>query len=252
MAARYHRRRYQQPGGRLRAFFVGRAVRRVFHLTGIRRGWVLDIPCGSGVAMGALAGAERYPLGADVSLGMLDHARALTGTERRAAWVCADIELLPFRRDALAAVICLRFFAHLPLDRWQAVLQALAGLTPGPIVIGLPMRRSSKHWWRALKRWLGLRAKGRPIFRKDAVTAILETTGLRLRHRIWQSPFTDTALLVVQRGRAISERGRSASCGQVEGNAAGEQAWVAEPMHVAGGRRGTPAHPLAALPVPRP
>jgi hypothetical protein len=142
--------------------------------------------------------------------------------------VCADIERLPFRDDTVSAVVCLRFFAHLPRAQWKMVLRRFACMTSGPIVVGLPMRWSSKHWWRAFKRQLGINAKQRPIFRREALTDVLAQANLELCGRVWQSPFTDTALLVARRRRAAGE-GRPAavygepvsSCGE---RASGERA----------------------------
>lgn len=251
VVARYHRRRYQRPAGKLRAFFVTRAVGRALRLAGVRRGWILDIPCGSGVAIRALSAPERRPVGADVSLAMLRYARGLRANGPDTPWVCADIEGLPFRDRAFAAVVCLRFFAHLPLDRWPAVLQALVRLTPGPIVIGLPMRRSSKHWWRAFKRQLGRPAKLRPIFRKRVVTAILDTMELQLRHRIWQSPFTDTALIVVQPGRSGPVQEQLGVARMTEDGAPQGLGQEVEPIRVWEGVRGRRGRPRPRPPAPR-
>jgi SAM-dependent methyltransferase len=177
---------------------VTRAVSRALHRGGTEGGIVLDFACGSGIASHALALAGRRVVGLDISMSMLQLARTLSPAPA-AAWVCGDIERPPFRSDAAAAVICLRFFPHMPTDHWEAVLRALASLTAGPIVIGLPMRRSSKHWWRAFKRRLGANAKRRPIFRASEIAPILSRAGLELTGHLWQSPFTDTALVIARR-----------------------------------------------------
>jgi SAM-dependent methyltransferase len=169
---------------------------------------VLDFACGSGIASHALARAGTRVVGVDISMSMLQLARALSPGPAATAWVCGDIEQPPFRSDAVAAVMCLRFFAHLPTGHWESVLRALASLTAGPIVIGLPMRRSSKHRWRAFKRRLGINAKRRPIFRASDVAPILSSAGLELAGRLWQSPFTDTALLIARRLGADAARPR--------------------------------------------
>jgi SAM-dependent methyltransferase len=195
VVARYHRRRYRRVGGRLRAFFVRRALRRALRVVGEGAGPFLDVPCGTGIAAAALAAGGRRVVAADLSPDMLRFGRAARGAPA-AHWVCADIERLPLRDGTVAAAVCLRFFAHLPPALWVAVLTDLARVSRGPIVIGLPMRRSSKHWWRAFKRRIGIDAKRRPIFAPAAVTAALGAAGLELRVRIWQSPFTDTALVV--------------------------------------------------------
>ncbi len=196
---RYHTRRYARLGGRLRALFIARAVRRTLDLAGVRDGVVLDFPCGSGVVATALARRGLRCVAADLSLDMLRFIRARY--PQRLPVTCADIERPPFRPDAVAAVVSLRFFPHLPVGRWAPVLRQLAALTNGPVIIGLPMRRSSKHRWRALKRWLGMRAKQRPIFAMPQVRAVLGEGGLRIRGRVWQSPFTDTGLVWCDRGR---------------------------------------------------
>jgi SAM-dependent methyltransferase len=194
VVVRYHSRRYTRLGGRLRAFFVARAVRRALDLAGVGDGVVLDLPCGSGVVVRALARRGVRCVAADLSLQMLRFARARSG--ERLPVACVDIECPPFRAGAVAAVVSLRFFAHLPLDRWAAVLRGLAALTSGPVVIGLPMRRSSKHRWRAFKRSIGVEAKQRPIFSTAQLRRVLSEGGLTLCGRVWQSPFTDTGLVI--------------------------------------------------------
>jgi hypothetical protein len=141
------------------------------------------------------------------------------GTRQR--WVRADLEHPPFRTSAhIGAIVCLRFFAHLPMTCWPAVLSTLAQLTAGPIIIGLPMRHSSKHWWRALKRRVGVRAKQRPVFGRDAVLGALRAAGLEYRRRLWQSPFTDTALIVAERRSDRRECGEEGSASVLTGGQA--------------------------------
>jgi len=199
VAHRYHRRRYRRVGGLLRRAFVARAVRRALRRMPAPPGIILDFACGSGVATRALPGATGTIVGVDVSMPMLRLARSIVPAAGGATWVCGDIERPPFRPDTVAAVLCLRFFAHLPVARWSSVLEHLADLTTGPIIIGLPMRASSKHQWRAFKRRLGVPAKRRPIFRLAELRPILAEAGLELIGQLWQSPFTDTALVIVRR-----------------------------------------------------
>jgi SAM-dependent methyltransferase len=186
----------------LRSFFVRRAVRRALQTSAVSPGLVLDIPCGTGIATREMLAGGARVVGTDVSLPMLRFARTIAATpDDRATWVCGNIERLPFRPGTVHAVLCLRFFSHLPPSRWRAVLRALAGLTSGPIIIGLPMRWSSKHWWRAFKRRIGIDAKHRPIFSREVVVAAFEDAGLEINGSLWQSPFTDTALVIARRKR---------------------------------------------------
>jgi SAM-dependent methyltransferase len=191
-------------GGQLRVFFITRALRRALGTAQIRDGVVLDFPCGSGVVAAVVAGVGLRCVGADLSLGMLRFAGA------QPAWrgnlVCADITQPPFRSNSVAAVVSLRFFAHLPLVAWPAVFRQLAALTHGPLIIGLPMRRSSKHRWRSLKRFVGLGAKDRPIFDVETLRRVCADAGIVLRDRVWQSPFTDTGLLILVRNDAVFAR----------------------------------------------
>lgn len=199
VALRYDRRRYGGVAGGLRAVFVGRAIRRALQAGGFAHGIVLDVACGTGIAARAAARANARWIGVDISAGMLRVARRHR-YGRRHLWVRADLEHLPFRASApIDAIVCLRFLAHLPPARWAAILGPLARMTAGPVVVGLPMRHSSKHWWRAFKRWLGVRSKRRPVFAADVVAEAFRAAGLECRHRIWQSPFTDTALVVARR-----------------------------------------------------
>ncbi|MFE1439030.1 class I SAM-dependent methyltransferase [Streptomyces sp. NPDC058739] len=156
----------------------------------------LDLCCGTGAGVGALAGVcRRSVTGVDFSAGMLDVARRRVGgawqrpadgrrdapvpgapTPRaarapRLAWVRADARALPFDRDAFDLVVSFGAFGHfLPRELPGLFAGVHAALRPGgcfafPLVA--PPRPLSAAYWMLL----GF----------DVV--------MRVRNALWRPPF---------------------------------------------------------------
>ncbi len=89
---------------------------------------LLDVGGGSGRAAAALTGPEISVV--DVSIGMLSRAR----TERGLSAVAGDAGRLPFRDDAVDAVVIVDAFHHLP-DQGAALAEAARVLAPGGVLV---------------------------------------------------------------------------------------------------------------------
>jgi SAM-dependent methyltransferase len=175
-AERYERRRYGSVWRRLDRWFLERAILRA--LGPLRPGMVvLDVPCGTGVLHGALAGRGMHVVGVDVSFPMLAVAR------RRAqarAWVLADARRLPFARASVDAVVCHRFLMHLSPPARVATLGHLAALARGPVVATISHPWTFKALGRALGRALGASPRGGPRLTRALLERELASGGLRL------------------------------------------------------------------------
>jgi SAM-dependent methyltransferase len=104
---------------------VSRALR---DLLGPGSGPCLEIGCGTGVHAATVRALGRTPVGADVSAGMLRHARG------RLPAVRADAERLPVRSGSFGTVIAV--MVHTDMPAYPAVLREAARvLRPGGVFV---------------------------------------------------------------------------------------------------------------------
>jgi len=101
-----------------------RTTRALDHLLGPGRGCCLDIGCGTGVHAETVRSLGWQPVGVDVSLGQLRHAR------HRLPLVAGDAARLPIRSGCAGAVVAT--LIHTDVPDWQAtVREAARTLRPG-------------------------------------------------------------------------------------------------------------------------
>jgi SAM-dependent methyltransferase len=181
---RYERRRYGSPVRRFNLRLVVRAI--VSGLAGVPAGGlVLDAPCGTGILGESLRARGLEVIAADISPAMLDvaHARAIGR-----GWVRADLERPPFRPASFDAVVCNRFLMHLPSATRVAVLRAMASICRGPLVVTVCHPYTVKSGLRALRRFVGGRAKRSPRLTRAELDAEVAAAGLHLTRLIPVTP----------------------------------------------------------------
>ncbi|CAL9361479.1 class I SAM-dependent methyltransferase [Streptomyces sp. enrichment culture] len=165
LAPKFDHTPFRTPDSVLRA--VASALRR----TGVYEDG-LDLCCGTGAGVGALAGVcRRSVTGVDFSAGMLEVARRRTGDAGpRIAWVRADARALPFRQG-FDLVVSFGAFGHfLPRELPALFAGVAAVLRPGGVFafpVVAPPRPGSRAYWTLL----GF----------DAV--------MRVRNAVWRPPF---------------------------------------------------------------
>ena len=105
-------------------------VRRFGDLT--ERGClVLDAGCGPATDLRVLADLGVHPVGLDLSMGALQHARMLLP---RHPLVCAPLHDPPFRSRSFGGLWLSSAFTHLPRGQWRDTFAALlATLDSGPV-----------------------------------------------------------------------------------------------------------------------
>jgi SAM-dependent methyltransferase len=165
VAADYDFHRFGSPERQRRNRRKWRAIARALELAGDVRS-VLDLPCGTGRFTGALAARHAAVVGGDISLEMLQGARAKAGpADALLGFVQADAETLPFGDAAFDCVVCIRFMFHVDRATRVRILRE--------------MRRVSRRWLvvdyrhRYTARWLKWRlgsALGLTRRRLDRVT----------------------------------------------------------------------------------
>jgi ubiquinone/menaquinone biosynthesis C-methylase UbiE len=142
-----------------RSYERGRGAARIQEIQGRALGMlalgpedaVLDLGCGTGVAVREAAKVVRRAVGLDVSSGMIAEARVAAGGLANVEFVEGDTSAaLPFPSGAFTAALCTTAFHHFP--RQDAVLSELGRvLAPGgrlviadanrrhPVVFGLDL-----------------------------------------------------------------------------------------------------------------
>lgn len=105
-------------------------VRRFGDLA-VRGCLVLDAGCGPATDLRVLADLGVHPVGLDLSMGALRHARMLLP---RHPLVCAPLHDPPFRPGCFGGLWLSSAFTHLPRDQWRPTFAALlATLGAGPV-----------------------------------------------------------------------------------------------------------------------
>ncbi len=104
---------------------------------------VLDLGCGAGRDMAWLEDHGTYVVGADLSTGMLSHARQLV----RGPLVQADMTSLPFAVGSFNGIWCMASLLHLPKAEAPVALAEMKRvlLPGGALVLGL-QEGDSESW----------------------------------------------------------------------------------------------------------
>lgn len=106
---------------------------------------VLDLGCGAGRDMAWLETQGAYVVGADLSTGMLAHARQLV----RGPLVQADMLMLPFPPERFNGVWCMASLLHLPkAESHSALTEIKRVLIPGG-ALSLGLQEGEGETWEA-------------------------------------------------------------------------------------------------------
>lgn len=130
----------------------GRAIERLCALAGIEGRSVLDLGCGTGRLLPALAARARRVVGVDRERGLLALARAAAARLSHSALVETRLATLPFAAGSFDAVVASHVLAYLP-PRGQraAIAEARRVLRPGGALWAL-----EGHWQ---GEWMELRGR---------------------------------------------------------------------------------------------
>src|SRR5437870_8107532 len=101
---------------------------------------VLDVACGTGDLLFAAAPRAQQAVGLDVTLGMLQLARAKAQTPRRTVFVTGDMVALPFADRRFTVVTTGYGLRNVP-DLPQAVTEIRRVLQPGGRLLSLDFNR---------------------------------------------------------------------------------------------------------------
>ena len=156
-------------------------VRRLLRAAGMRKGSVLDVPCGAGRLRPALESLRLSYTGVDVSGPMLAAARDAASPASNARFLRADVLSLPFPDASFDAVVCCRLLHH--FDRREDMEATVREL------VRASRRLVVASFWDAaslagLRRHFRRRRSGRHPCPRSEIAAAFEAAGARvLRYR---------------------------------------------------------------------
>ncbi|HVU61117.1 MAG TPA: class I SAM-dependent methyltransferase [Mycobacteriales bacterium] len=148
-AADYERRRFTTLAGRLSQRLDFIALRRSLH--GLPKSApILDLPCGTGRALRFMAARGfRNLSGADVSPAMLAVAKSAAGN---VTFVECDASKTNLPSAGYDLVFSMRFFGHVAPEDRPAILEEMARLSAGRVVIEIPISSRSAHFAKSVLR----------------------------------------------------------------------------------------------------
>jgi ubiquinone/menaquinone biosynthesis C-methylase UbiE len=178
VAGQYEMRRFARPLARLKHRRDAALVLALLaEAAGVRS--VLDLPCGTGRLLPALARAGYRAVGADVALEMM--RAGLAARPGVAPLVQADAQRLPFRSASFDAVVSVRFLFHLAPEERRRSLAEMRRVSRHGLVVGeVRYRATLKHLGRWLRSRVGLAARYRPAGGRAELAAELSGAGLEL------------------------------------------------------------------------
>jgi ubiquinone/menaquinone biosynthesis C-methylase UbiE len=173
------------------------------------RGFVLDLPCGTGRLASLFADLAIDGVGADLSTEMLSVARG----KLHARLLVGDAERLPFRDDSFDGIVSLRFMSHPPAAERARILGEMARVARRFVLVDVrcrnPFREAVRRATAFARR--GATRKERPDL--GAIAAELRAAGLAVRRVARPSRlFSDNALVLATKGfvarasHSLSER----------------------------------------------
>jgi len=136
-ASIYDKRRYEGLYGRTKNWNTKRVISKLIRQTG-RKGFALDIPCGTGRLSHLILKSGYHWIGADISLEMMMESRKklMDGFEGYSWWnIRLDAERMPFKDDSLDCIFSIRFIYHIPEEIRYPMLQEMRRITKKWIII---------------------------------------------------------------------------------------------------------------------
>jgi ubiquinone/menaquinone biosynthesis C-methylase UbiE len=136
-ASIYDKRRYEGIYGRTKNWNTKRVISKLVRQTG-RKGFALDIPCGTGRLSDLILKSGYQWIGADISLEMMTESRKkmMNGFEGYPWWnIRLDAERMPFKDDSLDCIFSIRFIYHIPEEIRYRMLKEMRRITKKWIII---------------------------------------------------------------------------------------------------------------------
>ena len=197
-ASIYEKTRFEGIYGRTKNWNTKRVISKLVRLTG-RKGFALDIPCGTGRLSHLIVKSGYQWIGADISLEMMMESRKkmMNGMEGSSWWnIRLDAEMMPFKDDSLDCIFSIRFIYHIPVEIRYRMLKEMRRVTKKWMIIDYNYPNKFKELGRRIGSLFGERSiKKRITF--PEISKELRENGLHIYKAIPVSRlFSDNIILL--------------------------------------------------------
>lgn len=177
----YEKRRYRGLDQRLVHARENAVLTRMIEHTGVKRGYVLDVPCGYGRFSGLMASGEKILVSSDLSFHMVDRAVKRGPRSKSHFGVAANAKRgLPFKPDSFGIILCMRFFHHVhDADERDRILSEIAGVTAGWVIISYYQANALHAFQRKIRKKFHKSRANISMIPRSHLMLLLEKHGLR-------------------------------------------------------------------------
>ena len=195
-AAVYEKTRFKGIYGRFKNWNTQRVISKLIGFTE-RKGFALDLPCGTG-RLGRLILKSGYKwIGADISLEMMMESRKRMNGFEDSFWnIRLDAETMSFKDNSIDCLFSIRFIYHIPVEIRYRMLKEMRRVTKKWLIIDYNYPNRFKE----LARRVGSLLSKRPIKKRMMLQEIsreLRENGLNVYKAIPTSRlFSDNILLL--------------------------------------------------------
>jgi ubiquinone/menaquinone biosynthesis C-methylase UbiE len=158
----YEKTRFQGIYGRLKNWSTKRVISKLVRFTE-RKGFAIDIPCGTGRLSDLILKSGYQWIGADISLEMMmESRRRMHGVEDSFWNIRLDAETMSFKDSSIDCVFSIRFIYHIPAEIRYRILKEMRRVTKKWLIIDYNYPNRFKEMARGIRSLLGKRpAKNR-------------------------------------------------------------------------------------------
>jgi len=195
-AAGYEKTRFQGIYGRFRNWNTKRVISKLIRFTG-RKGFALDIPCGTGRLSHLILESGYKWIGGDISLEMMMESRKRMDGFEGSFWnIRLDAEAMAFKDSSVDCVFSIRFIYHIPVEIRHRMLREMRRVTKKWLIIDYNYPNRFKNMTRRIGSLFGERPKKKRISLQE-ITRELRENGLNIYKAIPASRlFSDNILLL--------------------------------------------------------
>ena len=195
-AAGYEKTRFQGIYGRFRNWNTKRVISKLIRFTG-RKGFALDIPCGTGRLSHLILESGYKWIGGDISLEMMMESRKRMDGFEGSFWnIRLDAEAMAFKDNSVDCVFSIRFIYHIPVEIRHRMLREMRRVTKKWLIIDYNYPNRFKNMARRIGSLFGERPKKKRISLQE-ITRELRENGLNIYKAIPASRlFSDNILLL--------------------------------------------------------
>ncbi len=195
-AAGYEKTRFKGIYGRFRNWNTQRVISKLIGFTG-RKGFALDIPCGTGRLSRLILKTGYQWIGGDISLEMMAESRKRMNGFEDSFWnIRLDAEAMAFKDNSIDCIFSIRFIYHIPIEIRYRMLQEMRRITKKWLIIDYNYPNRFKKMARRIESLFSERPVKRRISLEE-ISRELRENGFSIHKAIPASRFfSDNVLLL--------------------------------------------------------